>query len=226
MTSASKIHRDERTLVDRAVDVLREEIVAGELAPGDRVHLADAAGRLGMSMVPVREALRSLASEGLVVAIPQRGYRVSAVSAEDLEDTYRLRLVLDPMATELAVPRMSEEDLDELRETMDSLQLAYETGDWALHRVEHRRFHFTIYGACGSPRLISFIETLWSSSYRYQRLSSAKRGSTQDRAGEHRRILEACEQRDPELSALLMRKHLELTRRSVEASLMPLEAVE
>src|SRR5690242_4657103 len=84
------------TLVERAAEGLRAEILDGTLAPGDRVHLADAAERLGMSMVPVREALRSLASEGLVYAVPQRGYRVSELSLDDLEDTYRLRVELDP----------------------------------------------------------------------------------------------------------------------------------
>jgi DNA-binding GntR family transcriptional regulator len=215
-TSNPPPRRNERTLVDQAADALREAILTGDLAPGQRVHLTDAATGLGMSMVPVREALRTLCSEGLVIAIPQRGYRVSPVSAEDLEDTYRLRRVLDPMATAFAVPRMTDADLDQLRDAMGGLQRAYDTHDLELRRAEHHRFHFTIYNASGSPWLIRFLEMLWAASYRYQRLSAAKRGSLAALAAEHRQILEACERRDAELASVLMRRHLELTQHAVE----------
>jgi DNA-binding GntR family transcriptional regulator len=212
-----------RTLVERATSRLREEILSDVMLPGDRVHIDDAAARLGMSVVPVREALRSLVAEGLVVAIPQRGYRVSPVSDDDLEDVYRLRIVLDPMATGLAVPRMTQTEHAELGEALDGLLQAYRDDDRNLHRIEHRRFHFAIYNACGSPWLIRILDLLWTNSYRYQRISSRHRGSLKDRALEHQRILEACIQRDPELAALLMRKHVELTLASVLRSSTPWE---
>jgi DNA-binding GntR family transcriptional regulator len=202
------------TLVERAVHVLREEILDGTLAPGDRVHLADAATRLGMSMVPVREALRSLASEGLVRAVPQRGYRVSELSLGDLEDTYRLRLVLDPMATELAVPNMTDGEVAGVRTAFEGLVAAYEANDHMRHARLHRDFHFRIYGPCASPWLLRFLAQLWENSIRYQRLSHRRRGTLQDRAEEHRRILEAVEARDAAGAAERVREHLQLTRRS------------
>jgi DNA-binding GntR family transcriptional regulator len=214
------------SLVERAVDHIREEILVGDLPPGERVHLTETAERLGMSVVPVREALRSLASEGLVVAISQRGYRVSPISVEDLHDTYRLRLLLDPKATELAVPRMTQENHRVLVTAMASLERAYLKGDRALHRVAHRSFHFGIYNACDSPWLIRFIEMLWASSYRYQILSIRRRGTLTDRAEEHRRICDACLEGDGELAALLMRKHLALTLTAVELATADTSALE
>ncbi len=151
-----------------------------------------------------------------MISIPQRGYRVAPISAEDLEDTYRLRLTLDPMATELAVPRLSDADRAELQAAMAALEQAYASGDHALHRDAHRRFHFGIYGACGSPWLIRFLELLWVASYRYQRLSARRRGSLADRAAEHRRILAACLEGDAAGAAALMREHLALTLTAVE----------
>jgi DNA-binding GntR family transcriptional regulator len=202
------------TLVERAVQGLRDEILDGTLAPGDRVHLTDAAARLGMSMVPVREALRSLAAEGLVCAVPQRGYRVSELSLGDLDDTYRLRLVLDPMAAELAVPNMTERELRVVRTAFDGLVAAYAAGDHVRHARFHRAFHFAIYEPCASPWLLRFLNQLWENSIRYQRLSHRRRGSLQDRAEEHRRILDAVEAGDAAGAAQRVREHLELTRRS------------
>jgi DNA-binding GntR family transcriptional regulator len=202
------------TLVERAVQGLRDEILDGTLAPGDRVHLTDAAARLGMSMVPVREALRSLAAEGLVCAVPQRGYRVSELSLGDLDDTYRLRLVLDPMAAELAVPNMTERELRVVRTAFDGLVAAYAACDHAGHARFHRAFHFAVYEPCASPWLLRFLNQLWENSIRYQRLSHRRRGSLQDRAEEHRRILDAVEAGDAAGAAQRVREHLELTRRS------------
>jgi DNA-binding GntR family transcriptional regulator len=211
MATLAPLPREDASFADQALGRLREEIVSGELAPGARVHLSEAAERLGMSIVPVREALRSLVAEGLVLSLPQRGYRVAPTSNEDLSDVYRLRLVLDPMATALAVPRLTGADRRDLTGAMTALERAYATGDRALHRDAHRRFHFGIYDACGSPWLIRFLDLLWVASYRYQRLSAPRRGTLTDRGAEHRRILDACLEGDGELAALLMRKHLELT---------------
>src|SRR5687768_7127360 len=98
------------TRVDVAISAIRHEILSGTLPPNGRVHINELAARLQMSPIPVREALRALASEGLLVAVPQRGYRVRATSTADLEETYRLRLLLDPLATRLAVPNLSPSD--------------------------------------------------------------------------------------------------------------------
>jgi len=205
-----------RTLVERARDVLRDDILSGKLRPGERVHLNDAATRLGVSPGPVREALRALASEGLVVPLSQRGYRVTEVSIEDLNDTYRLRQILDPLAVSLAVPHLTRPQIDEISDAFEKLASAFENNDWAGISHHHRRFHFGIYNACGSPWLIRILAMLWDNSARYQRISAYGRGSHEERKDEHRQILLACSAGDAERASLLMRDHLARTERAVE----------
>jgi GntR family carbon starvation induced transcriptional regulator len=214
-------------MVERAVSRLREEILGGELRAGERVHIADAAKRLGISMVPVREALRSLAADGLVHAIPQRGYRVSPVSAEDLEETYRLRLLLDPMATELAVPRMTDADRDELRDALAELQRAHDERDCDLYEAAHRRFHSAVRRPCGSAWLLRFVEVLRDNSLRYQRLPAGRQEDCfQHGVDEHRRIADACLRGDAAAAARLMRDHLQVVLEAVRGPGAPgLEAL-
>lgn len=216
-TESPLVTKRPESLVDEAADLLREQILAGELAPGARVHLADASERLDISVVPIREALRSLASEGLVVSLPQRGYRVTELNREDFDDMYRLRLVLDPMAVELAVPRFSDADRAEIQKSFDALENAYRDNDRKAHAIEHRRFHFAIYEPSDSPWLLRFINTVWNSSARYQQLSAAggRRGPIQDRIVEHRLILDACLDGDAQRAADVMRDHLQLTIDSI-----------
>lgn len=212
---------DRRTLVEHAAEALREEILGGRLVPGARVHLDEAATRLEMSPIPVREALRWLASEGLVIPLPQRGYRVREVTLADLEDTYRLRLVLDPLATRMAVPNLPADGLDRLATTFERLLAAYRQDDWAINRLHHRAFHFAIYGASGSSWLVRFIGMLWQNSERYQRMSARYRGTVEQRAQEHRRIMIACRRGDAQEAEKLMRQHLMLTYTTVKRLLDP-----
>jgi DNA-binding GntR family transcriptional regulator len=205
----------ETTLVGRALRSLREEILSGELGSGARIHLEEAAARLGMSPIPIREALRILASEGLVTAVRNRGYRVTATTVEDLDDTYLMRLTLDPMAVRLAVPRFTDADRAGLQASFEQLLQSYRQDDWTAHRIHHRAFHFAIYQACGSPWLLRFISMLWETSDRYQRLSTALRGTKQQRIEEHREIYDACMAGDADEAGRAMEKHLGRTHRTV-----------
>jgi DNA-binding GntR family transcriptional regulator len=202
------------TLVDRAVVGLRDEILEGRLAPGERVHLTEAAERLGMSVVPVREALRALAAEGWVVAYPQRGYRVAELSAEDFADTCRLRLTLDPLATELAAARMGSRELERLADALEDLFDAFGAGDQERYALAHQRFHFAIYEASGSAWLVRFIRMLWEHTARYQRLQVHREGLLEQRLEEHRAIRDACVAGDATRAAELMRAHLDAAFRS------------
>jgi DNA-binding GntR family transcriptional regulator len=203
---------DRATLVDRAATALREEILTGTMPPGTPIHIGAAAERLGVSPIPIREALRILASEGLVVQVPQRGFCVRAISAADLEDTYRMRLVLDPLATRLAIPRLTAADLQRLATTLDALRAAYAAGDQPAVRRLHRAFHFGIYEAAGSPWLLRFLSMLWENSQRYLLLVT-------HREPEHRRIFEACAAGDVARAEALVCAHLEETRRAVQQRL-------
>lgn len=199
------------TLVDHATQALRQQLLTGELAPGSRIHLGETATRLSMSPIPVREALRTLATEGLVVALPHRGYRVPKANLADLEDIYRLRLVLDPMAVELAVPKLTAHDLDAARGALGDLDAALRDEDWRRVRLANHAFHFAVYEAADAPWLLKLISMLWENSERYQRIASPGRGTAKQRIDEHRRILRAVERGDGERAAALTYEHLSRT---------------
>ena len=199
------------TLAHRAAEALRDDLRSGRLEPGARIHLSETAAQLGMSPIPVREALRTLASEGLVVAVPNRGYRVPEVSLADLEDTYRLRMILDPLAVELAVPNLTPDELNRAEEALARLAAALRAEDWAGIRAANRDFHFVLYEAAGSPWLLRMISILWEASERYQRLSSPYRGTRASRRKEHLAILAACRAGETERAVRTMHDHLHRT---------------
>lgn len=199
------------TLAHRAAEALRDDLRSGRLEPGTRIHLSETAAQLGMSPIPVREALRTLASEGLVISVPNRGYRVPEASLADLEDTYRLRMILDPLALELAVPNLTPVDIARAEEALTPLTAALRVDDWAGIRAANREFHFVLYEAAGSPWLLRVISMLWEASERYQRLSSPYRGTRAARRKEHQAILAACRDGDAERAARTMHDHLHRT---------------
>jgi DNA-binding GntR family transcriptional regulator len=197
------------TLVEYAADELRERILDGELPAGERLMLEGIAEELGISQIPLREALRSLASEGLVLPLPRRGYTIAQATVADLEDTYRVRLLLEPLAVELAVPALTSADLSRLRSEFELTRIAIDAADWRDHRVHHRAFHFTIYNRCDSAWVLRFTEMLWTNSERYQRMTTQIRGELNERLVEHRAILDACERGDAAAGAESMHAHLQ-----------------
>jgi DNA-binding GntR family transcriptional regulator len=200
------------TLAGHAEQVLREMIFSGELAPGDRVSAEEAAEQLGMSAMPVREALRSLASRGLVEAIARRGFRVRGADRTDFAETYQLRLLLDPFATTIAVPRMDAAALAAMDNALDRLEQTMLSDDVGCYDADHRAFHFSIYERAGSRWLLDIQAMLWENSQRYQRLSAGVRGTPSERVAEHRAIAGACRRGDAAGAARLVHQHLERTQ--------------
>jgi GntR family carbon starvation induced transcriptional regulator len=207
------------TLAAHAEQVLREMIFSGELQPGARISPEDAADKLGMSPIPVREALRSLASRGLVDSVARRGFRVRGADRADFAETYDLRLLLDPHAARLAVPRMDDTALAEMDAAFADLERTTLTNDVNSYDDDHREFHFSIYRHCGSRWLQEIMAMLWENSQRYQRLSTGLRGTPEERVAEHRAIADACRAGDSELAGRLVYDHLDHTRVVVFAAL-------
>lgn len=203
------------TFTEHALKTLRRAVLSGDLSPGSRIQIEDTAERMGMSTIPVREALRTLASEGLVVQLPQRGFRVPEVTLADLDDTYRLRRLLDPMAVRMAVPQIGADRASMLRTTFSELAESYEQSDWSITASAHRRFHFGIYEAADSPWLLRILSMLWGNSERYRHASVPRRGDPKSRAAAHGAILDACLAGDVELAARLMEAHVERTHQTV-----------
>lgn len=202
--------RRHRTMAEAAAAELQEAILAGELEPGAPLRLEDLARSLGMSISPVREAVRRLETLGLAVHVPHRGARVAELAIDDLRDTYEVRLALETLAVRRAAERIGDEDAARCRGLLDAYAEAHRRGDPREARRAHTDFHLTLYAASGSDWLVRLIRPAWENCERYRALSLSGR-SLDQRREEHEAILDACVRHDPDEAAERLRLHLALT---------------
>ena len=139
------------------VDQIREAILRGYFIPGQKLDQHDLANLLNVSRSPVREALRTLAAEGLVQTVPHRGAIVAQLSLAELEEVCLLRGMVESMATRLGVSNLDEAQITELKAIMDELN---ETTDLNRWQDLNNQFHNTIYEAANLPRFMALIESL------------------------------------------------------------------
>jgi DNA-binding GntR family transcriptional regulator len=200
------------SLVDQVLDYVRGRILSGEYEPGARLRLQPLAEESGASLIPVREALRILEAERLVETIPNRGARVAGISRADMEDLYRVRILLETQAVRESAP-MADDEKAELAEILDQIQEAAKAGEGDLVMRLHRQYHFGIYNRTPSKWLPTLIDLLWKHTERYQRLSIPFRHDMADH--EHREVLVALASGDSNVAADALKIHLETTARLV-----------
>jgi DNA-binding GntR family transcriptional regulator len=197
-------------MAEAALAELQDSILSGELPPGAPLRLEELADRLGMSISPVREAVRRLESLGLAVHVPHRGARVSELALDDLRDAYEVRLLLEPRAVRRAAERFAADDAAEARAHLAAYAQARERDDPAAARTEHAAFHFALYRASHSEWLLRLIRPAWENCERYRAISLQRRSYAEiDR--QHERILEACVRHEPDRAAGELTHHLALT---------------
>jgi DNA-binding GntR family transcriptional regulator len=191
----------------RAAATLRAAILEGELRPGQRVNQEEWAERAGVSMIPVREALRGLAGEGLVAYRPRRGYAVTELDLVELDEVYRLRRVLETDALQRGIPLATAADLEALRAAADACVTAGATGDIAGQLVANRRFHDRLHTLAGSRPLLRLIDLLWDSTEAYRALYYTLEDETAEADRAHRSILEAVAARNAKAAIELQDAH-------------------
>jgi DNA-binding GntR family transcriptional regulator len=200
---------ERRTAADEAETALLRGIMDGSVPPGAPLRLQDLVGRLAMSMMPIREALRRLESLGLVEIVPHRGAWVRPLTRSDLFDTYFARMHLEGQALLAAAQRMTDDELERSRELLADKRAADARDDLTSSRELHERFHFGLYAASGSTWLMRCIEPAWRNSERYRVESMRDRGHFRRRDAEHSLILEALGRRDGVQAVALLVLHLE-----------------
>lgn len=175
--------RRHSTSQEHAVQWLRAAIVARELRPGERVGQEDIAERIGVSVVPVREALRVLEQEGQLTYLPRRGYFVTELSVADLDEIYGLRALLEARAALHALPALDAEALERMELAARDCVAAAQAGDVAAELEANRRFHFAIFDAPDQPHLLRLIRSLWDATESYRALyynDAAERDAASD----------------------------------------------
>lgn len=211
-----------RTVTSALVDRLRTDIIDCSLRPGGKLKLSDLQSRYRAGVIPLREALSRLAHSGLVEVEDQKGFRVSAMSREDLRDVTRVRQQIECAALRDSIDRgdiewetrliASHYRLSRLDETVpgrpDELNPAWEQ--------LHREFHAALVSGCESPWLLNFQRVLTDHTTRYRRLSLVGAGE-RDVKGEHRRIMEAALARDAVTACALLSSHFARTAEIVLA---------
>jgi DNA-binding GntR family transcriptional regulator len=196
-------------------EAIRRAILNGDLPSGARLVQAELAATLEVSTTPVREALRDLASEGLVRFDPHRGAVVQELSAEELHEIYEIRMILEPVAMRQAVPKLTDELLQRLRKLHQRMIDEPHSAEWVDY---NRTFHMAVYESAASPRLASIIRGLQDASVMYIGASLHDVPSLRTEANEqHARILDALERRDTEAAVEAITEHLGVALKAFEA---------
>ena len=179
---------------------LRQAILDRELKPGDKVRQEEVAKRLGVSVIPVREALRVLAGEAQVTYRPRQGYVVAELDVRDLAEVYRLRELLEAEAVRVALPHLQDGDVDRIAALFEQVAVAGTISD---AMKANRRAHFVLFEAAGLPILLRHIGMLWDSTEAYRALYYSST-SVDD---EHRAIVAALRRRDADRVLELLNAH-------------------
>lgn len=168
-----------KSRVDWVYSRLRHAIVQGEFEPGAPLRHSELSQIFGVSLIPIREAIRKLEMERLVESTPNKGARVAPISGDEVRDVYSVRLMLEELALRRAVDHVTAEDVEELR-TMRKRMLDIGRRDDPRYWERHRDVHFGLYEKCGSNWLMHMIEVLWSHTERHRLLASRVREFASD----------------------------------------------
>jgi DNA-binding GntR family transcriptional regulator len=187
---------------------LRNLILEGTLQPGDRIVESRLARELGISQAPIREALRELEQMGLVVSYPNRGSSVRRIEPRDAEEMYTLRAHLEAMAVNLAVPKMTEQDLDQLDRLIDDMVAAGKDDDPDLLTELDTRFHEFICVKSGHELLLRTWRDINPLNWTMITVIRIRDRNLQELAERHRPIVDALRERNSELAEETIRQHV------------------
>lgn len=202
-------------LRDVVFQTLRQAILKGELQPGERLMEIKLAERLGVSRTPIREAIRKLELEGLVVMVPRKGAAVANITEKDTKDVLEVRRTLEMFAVEVACDRISEEQLEQLKKAARDFEASKGSMDVIRIAETDMLFHEIIYEATQNERLVQMLNNLRENMYRY-RIEYLKDSNYYDSLmSEHREILEAIEAGDKQRARACMESHINNQQRAV-----------
>jgi len=196
-------------------DHLRADILEGRLKPGEWLRQERLAQAYGVSQMPVREALKQLAAEGLVEHVPYRGVRIVEFSAEDVEDLYACRSFIEGMAARSAAGNVTDEEVAELASLHEQMVRCKTPEELREYRELNRRFHSLIFSASRRSYIVRTLAQLWSAFptmlwSNIPRIAEASvPGRDEPDAAEHEEIVAALAAHDPERAERAVRLHID-----------------
>ena len=196
-------------LRDVVFNTLRQAILKGELEPGERLMEIQLAGRLGVSRTPVREAIRKLELEGLVVMIPRKGAEVASITEKSLRDVLEVRKALEELAAELACQRMTEEEIVEAEKQLENFKKEVQSNDVTKIAEMDVEFHEMIYMGTKNERLIQMLHNLREQMYRYRMEYIKDKEKRNTLVEEHIEIINRIKNHDIEAAKEASRKHID-----------------
>ncbi len=186
------------------VEALREEIIAGKLPPESRLGQEQLATRFNVSRMPVREALRRLEADGLVIFEPNKSVRVAPLGVADLQEIYEMRVAAETLALRLALPELTNAQIEHAAEIQAKMERAPVGAFGELNAL----FHMALYQPCARPRLLAHIDMLANAADRYLRITIASLDYADKSHREHHALLRACNKRDEAAAVDCLTRHI------------------
>jgi DNA-binding GntR family transcriptional regulator len=202
--AASEKHRFQ-TANSVVADILRQAIITGILKPGIPLRQDELASSLGVSRIPVREALRQLESEGLIDFEAHKGATVARLCTDELVEISEMRLALETLALKHSIPNLLESDFRESEAILDEMDREH---DLARSCTLHLRFHLGLLIRADRKRLLAAIESLYQRMERYIRFQVGQLSYGKQGQAEHRQLLKACAHRNVALASEILERHV------------------
>ncbi len=208
-----------RTMQEIAYEAIRDAVLSGRYPGGKRLIADEVAKDLGVSRMPVREALHRLGVAGLITITPHRGAVVSQLSETEIVEIYHIRAVLDGLAARLATPNLTPDDHQRLNDLLDDMAGAVKTRSLKAVLDVNAKFHRIIWKAARAPRLQELLENLYAASQRYRNISVLIPGRLDQITHDHRLIVRALARCDAAAAERYANEHHEGTARRLLASI-------
>lgn len=202
-------------LRDVVFNTLRKAILTGQLKPGERLMEVHLANRLGVSRTPIREAIRKLELEGLVIMIPRRGAEVAQITEKSLKDVLEVRRALDALSVELACKRITREEMEELEKACRTFEDATKGKDAAVIAKADVRLHDIIVQATGNQRLQQLVNNLSEQMYRYRFVYIKDESQHEKLIAEHKEIYESILEGNVQRASEAAKLHIDNQEKSI-----------
>ena len=197
-------------LRDVVFNTLRQAILRGELKPGERLMEVQLANKLGVSRTPIREAIRKLELEGLVLMIPRKGAEVADITEKSLMDVLEVRKALEELAVQLCCDKITGKEIEELHRAADDFRRILKTSDDVTEIAEADvRFHDIIYLATGNQKLIQILNNLREQMYRYRVECIKRKESHPILIAEQEEIIRRIENKEKKEAADIVCRHID-----------------